>query len=141
MSKPSDPVSYAEVLKRADKDVWEKAMTDEIQCHERNKTWELCTLPAGKKPVKSKWVFKTKLLSDGSIDKHKARLVAKGYSRKEGIEYDEIFAPVVRYTRNSRNSIRFLLALAVERNLEVDQMDVVAAFLHPKLEEEIHGIT
>ncbi|KAI5708540.1 hypothetical protein M8J77_024816 [Diaphorina citri] len=133
MSKPSDPVSYAEVLKRPDKDVWEKAMTDEIQCHERNKTWEVCTLPAGKKPVKSKWVFKTKLLSDGSIDKHKARLVAKGYSQKEGIDYDEIFAPVVRY-----NSIRLLLALAVEQNLEVDQMDVVAAFLHPKLEEEIY---
>lgn len=133
MSKLSDPVTYSEVLKRVDRNVWEKAMSEEIQCHERNKTWELCTLPAGKKPVKSKWVFKTKLLADGSIDKYKARLVAKGYSQKEGIDYDEIFAPVVRY-----NSIRLLLALAVQQNMVIDQMDVVAAFLHPKLEEEIY---
>lgn len=133
MSKSSDPVSCAEILRRPDKHVWEKAMSEEIQCHERNKTWEVCTLPVGKKPVKSKWVFKTKLLADGSIDKYKARLVAKGCSQKEGIDYDEIFAPVVRY-----NSIRLLLALAVEKNLEIDQMDVIAAFLHPKLEEEIY---
>lgn len=112
---------------------WDEAMREEIQNHLRNKTWVICDLPDGVKPVKSKWVFKTKYLPDGSIDKYKARLVAKGCSQKEGIDYDEVFAPVVRY-----NSVRLLLALAVEQNLEIDQMDVVAAFLHPKLDEEIY---
>ncbi|KAL1453611.1 hypothetical protein WDU94_009938 [Cyamophila willieti] len=120
-------------MERDDKSKWQQAMKDEVSCHIKNKTFEICDVPPGKKPVKSKWVFKTKYNVDGTLNKYKARLVAKGYSQQEGIDYEEVFAPVVRHT-----SIRLLLALAVELNLSIDQMDVVTAFLHPKLDEEIY---
>jgi len=88
-------------------------------------------LPAGRKAIKCKWVFKTKLDADGHIERYKARIVAKGCSQQPGIDYEEK-APVVRYT-----SIRLLLALGAKYNLDVDQMDVTTAFLHPDLDEEI----
>lgn len=131
--KSGDPLSYKIAMERDDSDMWQRAINDEISCHLKNKTFEICDSPKDKKPIKSKWVFKTKYNADGSLDKYKARLVAKGYSQQEGIDYDEVFAPVVRHS-----SIRLLLALAIEQNLDIDQMDVVTAFLHPKLEEEIY---
>ncbi|KAL1448085.1 hypothetical protein WDU94_013979 [Cyamophila willieti] len=131
--KTGDPMTYKQAMERDDKSKWQQAMKDEVSCHIKNKTFEICDVPPGKKPVKSKWVFKTKYNVDGTLNKYKARLVAKGYSQQEGIDYEEVFAPVVRHT-----SIRLLLALAVELNLSIDQMDVVTAFLHPKLDEEIY---
>ena len=63
--------------------------------------------PQGKSVVTSKWLFKIKHGANGSIEKCKARFVARGFSQKEGIDYDEIFAPVAQYT-----TIRFVIALA-----------------------------
>ncbi|KRZ60184.1 Retrovirus-related Pol polyprotein from transposon TNT 1-94 [Trichinella nativa] len=88
---------------------------------------------AKKKAIKSKWVFKTKYKEDGTIEKRKARLVAKGYSQLQGIDYEDTFAPTLGYS-----SLRYLLSLAAKYNLEVDQMDVVTAFLNPSLNEEIY---
>lgn len=108
-------------------------MMDEIQSLMRNKTWEEARLPPGRTAVKSKWVFRVKKKANGELDKYKARLVAKGFSQKYKIDYEETFAPVVRYT-----SIRLLLGLAAELDLEIDQMDVVTAFLNSKLSEDIY---
>ncbi|UYV60978.1 hypothetical protein LAZ67_1002975 [Cordylochernes scorpioides] len=80
----------------------------------------------------TKWVFKTKCNSDGSVERHKARLVAKGYSQQYGIDYEETFAPVVR-----QSTIRMFLALAVEYNLILHQMDVQSAYLNGEIKEEI----
>ena len=60
----------------------------------RNKTWELVELPKDKVPIGSKWLFKSKLKVDGSIDKFKERLVAKGYSQQEGIDFEETYATI-----------------------------------------------
>jgi len=87
-------------------------------------------LPKGKRAVNSKWVLKVKDLPDGGV-KYKARLVAKGFSQREGIVYAETFAHVVKY-----KSLRMLLALANERNMEIHQLDVTTAFLYGELEEE-----
>ena len=77
--------------------------------------------------------FKIKRRADGSIDKFKARLMAKGFTQIEGIDYEEIFSPVVRFA-----SIRLLLALVAHLDLELFQMDVKATFLNRNLEEEIY---
>ena len=71
----------------------------------------------------SKWVFRVKYDSDGKVPCFKGHLVAQGFSRKFGIDYDETFSPVAQFS-----TIRSLLAYAVERNMQVYQMDVVSAF-------------
>ena len=95
--------------------------------------WELVEPPPGRNIVGSKWVFRVKYKSDGTIERFKARLVAKGYSQIPGLDYDETFSPVVRFP-----SIRALLAYAVENNMLVHQMDVVTAFLNGNLDEDIY---
>ena len=78
-------------------------------------------------------MFKIKRNADGSIERYKARLVAKGYSQEEGTDYEETYSPVARYT-----SIRSVLAIANQLDLELHQMDVQTAFLNGALEEEIY---
>jgi hypothetical protein len=89
--------------------------------------------PKGVNIVSNKWVFKVKRLPNGRIDRYKVRLVARGFSQQYGIDYYEIFAPVVRI-----ESLRILLAIAVREDLKVHQMDVVTAYLAGELEEEIY---
>ena len=86
---------------------WKKATESEYKSLIDNHTWELVPPPHDKNIVGSKWVFKVKRNTDGTVQKFKARLVAQGYTQSPGINYDEVFAPVVRYM-----SIRSLLAVA-----------------------------
>ena len=90
-------------------------------------------LPPGYKPLSSKWVFKTKLKVDGSIDKYKARLVIKGYKQTEGLDYFDIYSPMMRI-----NSIGTVLAISILRSLDVHQIDVKITFLNGELDEEIY---
>ena len=90
-------------------------------------------IPPNRKIINSKWVFKIKRGPNGEINKYKAHLVAKGYTQIEGLNYTDTFAPVTKFT-----TIRSLLVLAAQHNLEVHQIDVKAAFLNGKLEEEIY---
>ena len=71
-----------------------------------NDVWEVVPRPEDKSIVSSIWIFKIKYVADGSVEKYKARFVAKGYAQKEGIDYEETFAPVARYT-----SIRSVISL------------------------------
>jgi hypothetical protein len=80
--------------------------------------------------VKNKWVFKIK---EGEVRRYKARIVAKGFTQEWGVSYDETFSPVVR-----NSSIRVLLALAAELDLDIDYLDVKTAFLNGDLEEEVY---
>lgn len=127
----SDPLSVKEALDRPDANLWKSAMQREYDSLLENKTWCLEDLPKNKKLINCKWVFKVKSDCDNNVH-YKARLVVKGCSQRKGIDYEETYSPVVRYS-----SIRFLMSLAVEHNLEIDQMDAVSAFLQGDLEEEI----
>ena len=112
---------------------WKDAADSEYESLMKNETWKLVELPSGRKPIGCKWVFKVKYGSDGKVERFKGRLVAKGYAQQYGIDYEETFSPVVRFS-----SIRLLLAYAVQNDMLVHQMDVVTAFLNGKLEEEIY---
>jgi hypothetical protein len=98
-----------------------------------NGTWELVNRPYGCKPVGCKWVFKKKLMPDGTIDKYKARLVAKGYTQKEGEDFFDTYSPAARLT-----TIRVLLSSTASHGRLVHQMDVKITFLNGELEEEIY---
>uniref|UniRef100_A0A2N9HK67 Reverse transcriptase Ty1/copia-type domain-containing protein n=1 Tax=Fagus sylvatica TaxID=28930 RepID=A0A2N9HK67_FAGSY len=95
---------------------------------------DLVELPKGKKALRNKWVFKLK--KDGEkLVKYKARLVVKGFNQKQGIDFDEIFSPVVKMS-----FIQVILGLTASLDLELEQMDVKTAFLHGDLEEEIYMV-
>lgn len=108
-------------------------MEEEDNSLMKNGTWELVNRPTNKKVLSNKWVFKLKKNQDGSINKYKARLVVRGCEQKEGLDYDEVFAPVARY-----DTVRTLLATAVEEEMHVHQMDVVAAYVQGDLTEEVY---
>uniref|UniRef100_A0A2N9GRZ0 CCHC-type domain-containing protein n=1 Tax=Fagus sylvatica TaxID=28930 RepID=A0A2N9GRZ0_FAGSY len=133
LTSSEDPSTFQEAIESSEKDKWMETMVEENESLSKNKTWELTELPKGKKPIGCKWVFKKKeAVSEKEGERFKARLVAKGYSQRHGIDYDEVFSPVVRHT-----SIRAVLALVADQDLELEQLDVKTAFLHGNLEEEI----
>ena len=99
----------------------------------KNEDWDLVELPAGRKPIGSRWVFKKRTNVEGKVEKYKARLVAKGYSQVLGIDFGDIFSLVAKVA-----SIKLLLSVVVAFYFEVEQMDVKTIFLHGDLEEEIY---
>jgi len=125
-----EPENYQEVAR--DK-AWQEAMKEELEMIEKNNTWELVKRSIDKPVIGVKWVYKTKLYLDGTIQKHKARLVAKGYAQKSGIDYNETFAPVARL-----DTILTLIALAAQKGWKLFQLDVKSAFLNGVLEEDVY---
>ncbi|KAI9200747.1 hypothetical protein LWI28_012696 [Acer negundo] len=126
-----DPNIFQDAVKYKE---WCNAMDEEIKALEKHKTWELVDLPNNKEVFGLKWVYKTKYRSDGSIQKYKAWLVAKGYMQREGIDFEETFAPVARF-----DTIRTVLALATHKKWCVYQFDVKSAFLNGVLDEEVYA--
>ncbi|GAA0151557.1 transmembrane signal receptor [Lithospermum erythrorhizon] len=99
---------------------------------EKNKTFTLVERSPGQRVLRNRWVFKLKLGDGDSSPRYKARLVVKGFDKKHGIDYEEIFSPVVKMT-----SIRVVLGLVAYLDLEIEQFDVKTVFLHGDLEEDI----
>lgn len=87
---------------------WKQAMDDEYVALMRNNTWTLVELPPGRSAIGSKWVFRVKYNSDGSLQKYKAYLVAKGFNQRPCFDFNETFSPIVK-----PQSIRAVLSLAV----------------------------
>jgi hypothetical protein len=108
-------------------------MDKEMDSLHMNDVWDLVKLPKDREAVGSKWVFKLKVFPDGLVERHKARLVAQGFSQKQGLDYDETFSPVVRF-----ESLRTVIALAVQNSLKMHQKDVTTAFLNGELQEEVY---
>ncbi|MBF2463474.1 reverse transcriptase domain-containing protein, partial [Listeria welshimeri] len=121
-----EPRTVKEVMNSDSKDLWLKAMQEEIDSFNYHGAWELVDKPADKNVVKNKWIFTLKRDSEGIITRYRARLVAKGFTQRYGDDYTETFSPVVRHS-----SIRLLLSIAVH-------LDVQTAFLNGDLKEEIY---
>jgi hypothetical protein len=103
-------------------------MNEEYHSLMENDTWDLVTLPKGRKLIRCKWVYKNNYALDGCVEIHKALLVSKGFSQVEGIDYNETFSPV-----SKMNSICLVLDLVASHKWEVHQMDVKSSFLHGDL--------
>ncbi|XP_024963218.1 uncharacterized protein LOC112503413 [Cynara cardunculus var. scolymus] len=112
---------------------WINAMQNELREFERNQVWRLVPRPKDKSIIGTKWAFRKKKDEMGIVVRNKAQLVAKGYCQQEGIDYDEIFAPVICI-----EAIKLFLAYAAQKNFKIYQMDVKSAFLNDILHEEVY---
>lgn len=131
--KLPEPRTFNEAISSEQKDEWLRAMQEEIESLNDNDTWELVELPADRRAIGCKWVYKIKTKADGSVQQYKARLVAQGFSQKYGKDYDLVFAPVVRPV-----TFRILLVIAAKENMRVMHFDAKTAFLNGKLDEIIY---
>ncbi|GJT21944.1 putative ribonuclease H-like domain-containing protein [Tanacetum coccineum] len=125
-----EPSSVAQALNDP---AWVEAMQEEMQQFINQKVWQLVPLPDGKIAIGTKWILKNKRDARGIVVRNKARLVAQGHRQEEGIDYDEVFAPVARI-----EAIRLFLAFASYMGFMVYQMDVKSAFLYREIEEEVY---
>ncbi|GJS16798.1 putative ribonuclease H-like domain-containing protein [Tanacetum coccineum] len=125
-----EPSSVAQALNDPD---WVEAMQEEMQQFVHQEVWKLVPLPEGKTAIGTKWILKNKRDARGIVVRNKARLVAQGHRQEEGIDYDEVFAPVARI-----EAIRLFLAFASYMGFMVYQMDVKSAFLYGEIDEEVY---
>ncbi|GJZ52537.1 putative ribonuclease H-like domain-containing protein [Tanacetum coccineum] len=125
-----EPKKISEAL---EDESWVDAMQEELLQFKIQKVWILVDLPFGKKAIGTKWVYRNKKDERGVVVRNKARLVAQGHRQEEGIDYDEVFAPVARI-----EAIRIFLAFASYMGFIVYQMDVKSAFLYGKIDEEVY---
>lgn len=131
----NDSPTLEDALSGSDRQKWIEAMETEYESQIKNKTWELVPLesvPSDRRTVKCKWVLKIKRDQHGKISKYKARLVAKGFTQVANMDFFETYAPVCTFA-----TMRLLLAIAVEMELNVAQFDVETAFLNGELKEEV----
>ncbi|MGZ8926642.1 MAG: reverse transcriptase domain-containing protein, partial [Nitrososphaeraceae archaeon] len=129
-----EPSTYEEAIECIDNKNWKLAMDQEINALVNNVTWTLTSqLPEGRKAIPCKWVYKIKYNENGKPIRYKARLVVKGFMQKYGVDYNETYAPVMKY-----DSLRLLLAIATILDLELKQFDVDNAFLNAVLNEDIY---
>jgi hypothetical protein len=112
---------------------WRMAMREELNALIQNHTWTLVPRPKHTNIVGNKWMFRIKRHPDGTVNCYKARLVAKGYTQQSGIDYQETFSPVVIFT-----TVRAVLSIATTLQWTICQIDILNAFLHGQLQEEVY---
>ncbi|KAG7570487.1 Integrase catalytic core [Arabidopsis thaliana x Arabidopsis arenosa] len=125
-----EPTTIHQALKDPN---WSRASSLEFDALMANQTWDLVPPQANKNIIGCKWVFTTKFLSNGQLERYKARLVAKGFHQQYGKDYAETFSPVIKST-----TIRVVLEVAVTKAWTIKQLDVNNAFLQGKLTEEVY---
>ncbi|GJU22095.1 putative ribonuclease H-like domain-containing protein [Tanacetum coccineum] len=125
-----EPTSIAKALSDSS---WVEAMQEELLQFKLQQVWILMDLPSGKRAIGTKWVFKNKKDERGIVIRNKARLVTQGHKQEEGIDYEEVFAPVARI-----EAIRLFLAYASFMGFLVYQIDVKSAFLYGTIKEEVY---
>ncbi|CAI7872765.1 unnamed protein product [Closterium sp. NIES-54] len=130
---PHEPASMEEALAGDDREAWLASREDESQSHMENETWTLTNLPPGRKALDCTWVLRVKTDVEGRLERRKTRLVIKGFQQREGIDFQEVFAPVAKAP-----TLRLLLAATAICGWKVEQTDVKTAFLYGVVDEEIY---
>ncbi|CAI7933766.1 unnamed protein product [Closterium sp. NIES-54] len=130
---PHEPASMEEALAGDDREAWLASREDEFQRHMENETWSLTNLPPGRKALDCTWVLRVKTDAEGRLERRKTRLVIKVFQQREGIDFQEMFAPVAKAP-----TLWLLLAAAAVCGWKVEQMDVKTAFLYGVVDEEIY---
>lgn len=125
-----EPHSFNEAMKDEN---WRLSTRSEIDALKAQHTWDVCTLPKGKRALGCKWVFRRKFRANGTLERHESRLVVLGNNQVEGDDYTETFAPVAKMS-----TLRSFMQQASSLNWEIHQMDVHNAFLHGDLQEEVY---
>lgn len=132
-----EPTSWAQALASPERDFWIEAGKAELRSLRSNHCYAIASArqcrAEGRRAIGCKWVFKVKRRADGSVERYKVRLVAQGFSQTPGEDFFATFAPVLMY-----KSLRMLLQLAARFDWEIDQMDVVTAFLNGDLKETLY---
>ncbi|GKD69240.1 ribonuclease H-like domain-containing protein, partial [Tanacetum coccineum] len=128
--KSVEPTCYEEAILDSN---WIDTMNVEIEALNEKHTWEITDLPHNRKAIRNKWIYKIKYKSSGDINRYKARLVVKGFNKKEGIDFDNTFSPVVKMS-----TVRCVIALSVTNNWPLFQLDVNNEFLYGDLDEDIY---
>ena len=129
---PDDNPTWGEAMSSPNRVDWKNAVVQELQAHLDNHSFDVVSLPEGQKTIASRWVLTIKRNADGKLLKYKGRMVAKGFQTKYGVHYFETFAPTI-----SSTAARMVIAVAVQMNFRMIQMDVKTAFLIPRLPEEL----
>ena len=127
-----EPTTMREALSSPESERWHESTQAEFDSLKDHDNWDLCELLPGRKLIGSKWVFKVKYGESGKIDRFKCRVVAQGFSQIPGTDYSETFAPVARF-----GTIRTMLAIGVQRGMNIQQMEVTTAFLNGNLTEDL----
>ena len=127
------PSTPEDALSGPDASEWWAAMQTELNLMQKMGTWEVVKRPEGMKVIGSRWVFTVKRDNQGSLVRRKARLVAQGFSQVYGVDFDETSSPVVL-----KRSLHTIFALALEMDWEIDQVDVISAYLHSPLDHEVY---
>nr|GEY72366.1 hypothetical protein [Tanacetum cinerariifolium] len=112
---------------------WIKLMQEELHQFDRLDVWELVDIPLCKNVINMKWLWKNKRDEENTIIRNKSRLVAKGYAQKEGVDFEESFAPVARL-----EVVRLFIAYAAHKSFTIFQMDVKTTFLYGPLKKEVY---
>lgn len=128
-----EPSTFQEVVSCSNDSLWMATMQEEMEALHKNKTWDLVVIPEVQKAIGNKWVYKIKCDANDQVERYHARLVVKGYAQKEGIDFNEIFSPVVRLT-----TIRVVLVMCVAYDLHLEKLDVKTSFLLGELKEEMY---
>jgi hypothetical protein len=128
-----DPKNLKQALARPDGPLWKEAIASELESLASKGVYTEMELPPGRTALPSKWVFEIKRDAYGKIDRYKARFVAKGFLQRYGRDYDEVFAPTC-----SPVTLRVLLSIAAQQDLEIEQLDIKTAFLNGELPGEVY---
>ena len=115
LTDADEPESYEAANVSEQQEQWQRAMQEEMDSLQHNHTYDLVARPKGRKVLRNKWVYKVKAEEKSSQPRYKARLVVKGFAQKKGVDFDEIFPPLVNMT-----SIKIVLGLTTSINLEIE---------------------